>query len=447
MVSQQTEPMPPNEEECERVLLGAILLDPGVLAIMPKIDPAILWLERHQAILKGMLALQKLGQAIEFTTLISQLEQQKLLEVAGGPAYVVALMNMVTSSYSAPTYYRRVLKSWVQRRLLTAAGEIANLAYNGAKNLQAEELVIRAEQILRRVELPSIEEGIVIGKALEQFMPELEQRLNNPKKIYGVPTGLDLDEDTGGMLPQDLWVCAGDPGKGKTALALTVATNAAMADPAANGVVVFSLEMSLEALLYRWTATVADLDSRLLRQGRLRAEERRDLPGKVAKLQGLPIYIFDRGQDTSSIRANVVRLQQKVPVKLVIIDYSRLLRDRMHGEDNETARLGFISQQSKELARDCEVTVWLNHVLVRSAYNKKPTLADLGWSYQMGFDVDVLILPWFDQNRIDLAANLGIGKQRNGPAGHDVPMIFDGAKSVWRNPVRVAKQRKLEEAV
>lgn len=444
-VTTEPEKLPPAEEETEQALLGSILLDPSVLQGLPQMEPSMFWLGKHQVAFSSMQQLIAMGQSIDYVSLVNQLEQQSKLEAAGGAAYIVSLMNWQGTPYNAPTYYRRVLRNWVQRRLLVAAGQIADMAYNNHR-LQAEELVMHAEQILQQVELPSIEEGVVIGKAMDSFMPELERRLADPKQVYGMPTGLDIDSDTGGMLPQDLWICAGDPGKGKTALSLTVATNAAMADPEKNGVVLFSLEMSLEQLLYRWTAAAANIDSRLLRQGRLRAEERRDLPGKVAKLQGLPIYIFDRGQDTGSVRANVARLQQKVPIRLVIIDYSRLLRDRI-GDDNETSRLGFISQQGKELAKDNKLTVWLNHVLVRAAYNKKPSLADLGWSYQMGYDVDVMLFPWFDEGRKDLAANLGVGKSRNGPAGHDVPMIFDAPMSVWRNPVKVAKQRRLEEVL
>ena len=83
----------------------------------------------------------------------------------------------------------------------------------------------------------------------------IEAAYHKDSRIVGVPTGLiDLDDKLGGLQRSDLIILAGRPSMGKTALALTIAANAAeqrAVGPDAEGLAspyytvgLFSLEMS-----------------------------------------------------------------------------------------------------------------------------------------------------------------------------------------------------------
>ena len=56
----------------------------------------------------------------------------------------------------------------------------------------------------------------------------VEAAYHKDSRVTGVPTGLtDLDDKLGGLQPSDLVILAGRPSMGKTALAVTIAANAA----------------------------------------------------------------------------------------------------------------------------------------------------------------------------------------------------------------------------
>ena len=84
------------------------------------------------------------------------------------------------------------------------------------------------------------------------------------------PVGfLDLDRITSGFQRGDLIIIAARPSVGKTALALNIASYAALeADPKI-GVAIFSLEMSKEQLALRLLCSEARVDSAKARSGYL----------------------------------------------------------------------------------------------------------------------------------------------------------------------------------
>ena len=97
-------------------------------------------------------------------------------------------------------------------------------------------------------------------------MTEAEGRIaNNINGVTGIPTGLaDLDRMTSGLQNGELVVIAARPGVGKTAFALHLARNAAMAGHA---VAVYSLEMQGERLADRWLTAASEVSARHWRSG------------------------------------------------------------------------------------------------------------------------------------------------------------------------------------
>ena len=58
------------------------------------------------------------------------MESAGQLAEIGGPAYLTALLNQVPTSLHAEAYGRMVEAAAIRRRMLTAANQIATLAYN-----------------------------------------------------------------------------------------------------------------------------------------------------------------------------------------------------------------------------------------------------------------------------------------------------------------------------
>ena len=130
---------------------------------------------------------------------------------------------------------------------------------------------------------------------LTEAIKHIESAWHKVGKVSGVPTRLTgLDQKLGGLQPSDLLILAGRPSMGKTALAVTIAANAASAQNVSaesakarhrNYVVgVFSLEMSAEQLATRLLSGKGRIESDRLRRGDI-AEE--DWPALVRASQEL----------------------------------------------------------------------------------------------------------------------------------------------------------------
>src|SRR5260370_7433158 len=84
-----TAPVLPHNDEAERAVLGAVLLDAGVLEDVP-LTSGDFYLERHQVIFETCRELAADGSPIDIRTLQAKLEHRGDLERVGGLAYLAA---------------------------------------------------------------------------------------------------------------------------------------------------------------------------------------------------------------------------------------------------------------------------------------------------------------------------------------------------------------------
>src|SRR5439155_965530 len=74
-------PAEPQNVEAERALLGAILLDPDILAeVAKRLQPADFFLERHTLIYHCMTLLAQKGQRVDLVTLCAELDARGRLD-------------------------------------------------------------------------------------------------------------------------------------------------------------------------------------------------------------------------------------------------------------------------------------------------------------------------------------------------------------------------------
>ncbi|MCB0162460.1 MAG: replicative DNA helicase, partial [Caldilineaceae bacterium] len=178
---------------------------------------------------------------LDFVTLVDELERQEQLEEVGGPAYLSELINSTPSAIYVDHYARIVERTAVLRRLISAAGTIAELAYDESQEL--EMVVDKAEQIIFGVTESRIHRDLTpIRLVMKEVVDRIDFLSQNRDTLMGVPTGFAfLDKMLGGFQKSDLVILAARPGMGKTSLAISVAQNAARSYDAR--VAVFSLEM------------------------------------------------------------------------------------------------------------------------------------------------------------------------------------------------------------
>src|SRR5262249_4044096 len=161
-----------------------------------------------------------------------------------------------------------VERTSVLRKLISAAGEIAGLAYNNEGEL--DEIIDRAEQAVFAVSQRKLQKDLVpLRYYLNQVTESVEFMQEHHGEFLGVPTYFSqLDKQLGGLQPGDLVIIAGRPSIGKTGFALNIVQNAALHLPRKTSAV-FSLEMAGEQIAQRLIANMTGIDGQRLRLGQI----------------------------------------------------------------------------------------------------------------------------------------------------------------------------------
>src|SRR3954452_6029062 len=420
--------LPPQNQEAETSVLGAILLSEqalDALLIDVGLKPDDFYRQRHRLIFRAMIRLKDKTdpEPVDVLTVSEELDRNGELEEAGGTAFVHSLPNLVPAAGNARHYAKIVKEHAMLRNLLGEAREIQEQVFTFSG--EPRELLEQAEAKLFRIahdertgELRSIED------VLHDELDKLEAISRHGIAMTGTPTGFtDIDELTGGFQPGNLIVLAARPSMGKSALVTNIAENAAVDHE--KPVALFSLEMSETELAQRFIASQAKLDGDDLRKGRVRQDRWPKVVKATERLASAPLFIDDSSDiGIMEMRAKCRRLHSKHELGLIIIDYLQLMRPENSG-DSRVEQIGQISRGLKMLARELKVPVIAVSQLsraVESRPDKKPLPSDLRESGQIEQDADVVMFIYRDEyyNRDSERpgeADIIVAKHRNGPVG------------------------------
>ncbi len=372
----------PANVEAEQAVLGSLLIDPDAMVkVSTTLRDVDFYREPHQWIFSALLALHEKREPADFVTLVDELERKDQLEEIGGPAYITQLINSTPTAIYVDHYARIVERTATLRRLIGAANQIAELAYD--ESHEVDEVVDRAESIIFGVSESRIHRDLTpVARVLDEVVDQIDFLARNQNRLMGVPTGFVLlDKMLGGFQKSDLIIVAGRPGMGKSSLGLSIAQNAARRYDAR--VAVFSLEMSSEQVVQRLLSIETAIDSHRLRMGQIDEEEWPILVEAANTLAGTSIFIDDTpGASVLEIRTKARRLYAESGIDLIVVDYMQLMSGGGGGSrgENRQQEISFISRSLKGLARELNVPVIALSQLSRAVEtraNNKPVLSDL----------------------------------------------------------------------
>ncbi len=415
----------PANVEAERAVLGSLLIDPdAIIKIANFLRANDFFRERHQLLYNAMLALNEQNEPIDYITLVNILEEHSQLDEVGGPAYITDLINGTPTSMHVDHYARIVEKTALLRRLISAAGTIAELAYD--EQNEVDEVVDRAEQIIFGVTESRIHRDLTpIRAIMGNVVDRIDFLARNQDTLMGVPSGFTfIDRMLGGFQKSDLIILAGRPGMGKTSFAVSVAQNAATRFDAR--VAVFSLEMSNEQLVQRLLAMETGVDSHRLRMGQIYDEEWPILLEAANQLASTNIFIDDTpAASVTEIRTKARRLYAEHGLDMIMIDYMQLMSGQTGRNENRQQEISYISRSLKGLARELNVPVIALSQLsraVESRADKRPMLSDLRESGSIEQDADVVLFIYREDYYIEDTdrqniADVIVAKHRHGSTG------------------------------
>ncbi|MCY3557428.1 MAG: replicative DNA helicase [Chloroflexi bacterium] len=452
----------PQDQSAEEAVLGAILVEPGVYERLAGVlEPNDFMDPRHRTIFAAVLAVFERYEPIDQITVAAELSNQGRLQEAGGQAYLNELVYELPATVGAEHYARLVQRAATYRDMIRAAGEIGELAYQADPNVgesltRAVELIYGIRGADRRQDFRILEDLLsdVLGED-----GDTESGVDGPTRTGFADLDKLLNE---GMHDSDLVVLAARPSVGKSALALTVARNAAIGQTLP--VAIFSLEMSAEQVAARLVSSESRVEQSRLRLGRHTEEQGGRISQAIGLLSRAEIYIDDTaGQSLAEIRAKSrnlhTRLQERAHRRgehraglgLIIVDHIQLVHGfaRAQSDTNRVSEISLISRTLKEIARELQVPILALSQLSRAVERRHPPvpqLSDLRESGSIEQDADVVIFIYredmyeredYQDDLVSDASRMGdheiaqllVAKHRHGAVGRvDVRFVSTIAK-------------------
>lgn len=413
--------VPPQDVQAEQAVLGSIMQSEEALTrILPIVKEEDFYKKAHREIFGAILKLRAKGEAVDLVTVHSMLAENKLLKEIGGSVYLASLVDGVFTIANVEHYARKVQEMALRRRLIEGAGEVANLAYS--KDTTISEIVQDAERKLFGILMEDQRSGFSNPIQLAQAMWDADfgEGLNP-----GIPA---LHKLTSGFHKKDFIVVAGRPGTGKSAFLHNLILR--WSYPNKMPVLLFSLEMSKEQVGLRAMSMVSGLDNFTLKRLKWEGDKRYD--SAVGELMKFNQLIDDNSDlHIEELRSRARKAKLESGVVAIMVDYLGLVGgDRRESRNEEVAS---ISRGLKAMAKELNIPVIAAHQLSRNIekrQSERPRLSDLRDSGSIEQDADMVIFLYPRQGD-ENGVNIFIAKQRNGPVGTIMNVIFDRKRMLF----------------
>ena len=424
--------VPPQSKEAEQSVLGSILIDKdAIIQVADMISPADFYYDVHRIIYEAIQDLYNRHDPIDLLTVANLLEERKLIEVIGGPAYLAELTSGVPTSTHVFKYAQIVKSKATLRRMIKAGQVVTSCGFNEEEPI--ESLLEKSEKEVFSISQTFLKDRFVhIKDILSKRYEEIVNlhHATEENKVRGIPTGFKtLDKILSGFQPSDLIILAARPSMGKTALALSIAQKIAIESQKKKVVGIFSLEMSKEQLVDRLFCSVLGVDSWKLQHGKLDDKDFENMGEAMDKLNQASIFIDDSvGMSIPQLKAKARRLQMEHGLDMIVLDYLQLMSTgTVAYQGNRVQEISEISRSLKELGRELHIPILALSQLSRAVElrnPKIPQLADLRESGAIEQDADVVLMlyrkDYYEENLSEDEVGITevfVRKHRNGPIG------------------------------
>ncbi|MFA6687970.1 MAG: replicative DNA helicase [Sphaerochaetaceae bacterium] len=386
--------VPPHNDEAERAVLGAILLNDRVLAdIMDFLHKEDFYKTGHQTLFEAIVDFRQenSSQAIDLITITEYLRKQDILERCGGISYISSLTSDVPTTTNA-VYYAQIIRGLaLRRRLLEISSEMREKAFDEAQDVM--KMVDESEQLLSDINTSTpggnkyYDIKPLVSRATDRILERFDKGITD-----GLETGYKrLDDMTGGFKPSEFIVIGARPSVGKTAFALSIAQNMAVRKNIKVGF--FSLEMSADSLTERLLSSESKVDFKRIRNATLKHSDLNAIMEASGRLYEKTLKVQDTpNMKLLELRAQARRMRREDHIQIIFVDYIGLIDAEAGAQVPRHEQIAYVSRSMKALARELNIPIVCLSQVGRQSEGKEPTLADLRESGAIEQDADVVIL-------------------------------------------------------
>jgi len=378
----------PYDDDAERALLGALLIDPEAMRGLD-LDAEEIYIERNRTVFEAMQSITARHASMDYITVSDALKTAGKLKDIGGAAFLTELITATPNSLHIDDYAVIIRDRARRRRIILETQKLTQAAFNLSADL--DEAVAQAAS--RIVTGGGNVQSKHIGAVLSELYDEIESASQNPRDIFGIPTGLSgFDGITYGLQRQQVFMLSGEPGVGKSFLAFQLCVGAASGSNGITGTpgAVFELEMSGIATVRRSLSARAKVQSRRMRQGKIKPDDWTTITAAIEEMSELPIWLNDdTDMTTTGLRAEIARLKTH-GIGWVLVDYMALLKDEGGKDDNE--RVGIISARLHDIAKSLDVAMIVISDMTKDSWSNDKGQAALAGSRKISYNSDMTAL-------------------------------------------------------
>lgn len=389
----------PHNVDAEQALLGALMIRNDLFDAVSEVASARDFFDPlHAAIFSAIEVRVGEGRAADPITLRPSFEGQRVSDDLTVPQYLGRLVASATTIINARDYAETIRVLAVRREIIRISSDAAIAATDASIDVKPSTLIEEIEsEIFQLAERGSTRSDVRFSEALSNAVAGVEEAHRSGRGFSGLSTGIrDLDFKIGGLAPGKLYIVAGRPAMGKSALATNIAWNVVRAG---TPVAIYSLEMAADEIALRIASAECGVSSEVLAGGGGDGDIRK-LIEVQSRIERLPLFIDDRGGiSIAQLSARARRMRRRHGIGLIVVDYLQLMRAHSWGE-NRVQELTEITSGLKALAKDVGVPVIALSQLSRKVEereNKRPMLSDLRESGSIEQDADVVIFVYREE--------------------------------------------------
>ncbi len=430
----------PYSREIEESIISLALKDFKYYLGDAVLEPEDFYIHRLRFIWEAILSMKRQGLNIDIVSIADELDRNGKLAEVGGNSYLAGLLNSYADGLSAENYVDQLHDYRARRDGIRAALDITQKAFDLANPFEIPAQIDQLQNLRWRDDQSGIREISQIADSLSSTIDA---------GFTAISTGIsDLDRVLMGGLFEGLYVSAGSPSSGKTALWWAASQNIARSKLFSQPrVLFFSLEMKAEELLARTACGMVGVSYNEIRAGKkvdgtLVTQQERDSVKATAQTLGAEfsqrLVIVDKPCNIWDI----CRLIDLYGPDIVMVDH--LNEIKRHDKSENVVWFGAAAKILKDKAKQKGIPLVLLHQLNResSKENRPPILQDLKYCAEVEERADVVIM--LDRpikTSVPLKASqaqldIYIRKYRNGIPNKMTTLLMNLSQQTFSSPPR-----------